>query len=88
MSQDPRHPGKEVLATLALPLSVELTVAVSTGIETAVTELGYTDVVVLTDGPGWRIAATPPGRRSDDADEQPHSVPPPAEEGAPTAPTT
>ncbi len=50
--------GREVLCTLALPLPLQLAGALGRAIADAAERVGYTDVVLLTDGSN-RIVATP-----------------------------
>ncbi len=52
--------GREVLLRLELPLAVTVVAALCHAIGEAAERLGYTDVVMLTDGTN-RIVATPPG---------------------------
>lgn len=75
--RDLAQPGREILARLELPLPMTVAAELMRAIAEAAEGLGYTDVVVLTDGPGYRIAGTPQG--------EPHGGPAAPEEGAPTA---
>lgn len=50
-----------MLARLELPLPLDVAGALMRAIAQAAEKLGYTDVVILTDGP-QRIAGTPPER--------------------------
>lgn len=91
--------GREVIARLAYPLPLDLAVVVMRGISTACKKAGW-DAVVITDGPdAGAIAVVPRAKRSRTgggcptfttapAQEHPHGGPPPAEKGAPPAPTT
>lgn len=53
--------GQEVVARLELPLPMTVAAKVLKAVDKALTKLGYTDVVLLTDGT-YRIVATPPAR--------------------------
>ncbi len=53
--------GREVLLRLELPLSVTLVAALCEAVAASAHRLGYTDVVMLTDGTN-RVVATPPAR--------------------------
>lgn len=56
-----RDGDREVLARLELPLPLDVAAGLMTAIAKAAEKLGYTDVVILTDGQ-QRIAGTPPAR--------------------------
>lgn len=70
MSREPAHPDLEVIASLSLPLPLDLSVAVMDAIAKAAERLGYTNPVILTDGI-HRFAATRPAPdwEPDDDDE-------------------
>jgi hypothetical protein len=53
--------GREVICTLALPLPLHIVGPLGVAIADAMEGIGYTDVVLLTDGTE-RIVATPPAR--------------------------
>lgn len=77
--------GREVLARLELPLSMTVAGQLMRAIAECAESLGYTDVVVTTDG-GCRIIGSPPGWAP--PEKNPRSGPAAPEEGAPTAPST
>lgn len=56
-----REGEREVLARLELPLPLDVAAELMRAIAKAAEKLGYTDVVILTDG-SQRIAGTPPAR--------------------------
>lgn len=53
--------GREVICTLALPLPLAVMGSLGVAIAEALEALGYSDVVLLTDGTE-RIIAVPPAR--------------------------
>lgn len=86
MAKDAR--GREVVARLVLPLPLDLAAILMRGIAETCEAAGYTDVVMLTDGPhSGAFAATPPGVVLADPSAHPahpQSGPAAPEEGAPS----
>jgi hypothetical protein len=54
--------GREVLVRLALPLPLDVATGLMRAVDVEAKRLGYTDIVLLTDGSGG-IAGTPPANR-------------------------